>query len=626
MIFGVVHEDADYIKSVAELFSSVAAPMQCTSDIGQNYAFCSASKTCVSSVGAFSDSELSVVVAGEISSNHPQVANVTSGGNEKSPAVVFAKLYKELRSSAVGATSGQFCAAVWDKQQYTLSLFLDRSGGIKALYYMQIPDGFAFCSSLTTLLSMVKIERQIEVDAVWDLFATGYVVPPRTVIKHVFKVLPGQEVVYQEGVVRKKIADLIQFNSSSQNPGSTAQLEEKLLACLINYNFEPEAGFLLSGGIDSSMLVALTSRHIKKPITTFTASFPGSSLDESTYAKIVANKYDCRYEEIDLSQSSALDDLPEIVWHLGEPFLDFSVIPTFQLFKRLSQKTSLLVSGDGPDHLFGRFYPLAAKRYVDKNYKFIIKAMSLFPFTFPKKIMRAGSVSLAEAYRGLFALPAWGEAAYNSLYGLVNTPVPQQNSLEQYAATLNLPKESSLEGYMDALATMDFYLDGAFGVFGKIGRMADAHGLFVREPYLDRNVSDYIAQLPLPQKQGGTLLHLLASRSQEKRLLKFGIGPRYLPQEIINKKKGGFTPPLGGWLRKSICSLPASELLCTTLKESGFLSETVLDMILQEHKHGQRDWSRIIFMIISFDLWLRMFIEKEYSAFPGWTFKDVYAV
>ncbi|MCE1226585.1 MAG: asparagine synthase C-terminal domain-containing protein [Geobacteraceae bacterium] len=625
MIFGITHTDPQYIRTLTERFVSIVDPVEYSCDSGQQYALCYASKFQTATQSLSVDTRFITILSGEVYSKHPVAFSKYSSKEPCSHAELFGHLFNQLGGDAIRATSGQFCAAVWDKEESSLSLFLDRSGGIKVLYYLQLPVGFVFCSSLNTLLSVTKIQRLVDAEVVRDLFATGYVVPPKTVVEHVYKVCPGQKVSYKNGTIQTRQVDSIQFDSSVKGKGSADHLKERLLNSLERYASEPETFFLLSGGLDSSTLVALASRHVRKPITTFTAAFPGSSLDESSYAKIVAEDSGCIYQEVDLSGAEALDDLPEIVWNLEEPFLDFSAIPTFQLFKKLSTKTRTLISGDGPDHLFGRYYPLAAKRYVCHRYTGLVGVGSLLSSLIRKKISNAGSVSLAEAYRGLFALPAWGDENV-TLCGLVNMPsLDLAGSIERYSAQFQMPTELTFENHMDAVATLDFYLDGSFGVFAKIGRMADAHGLVVREPFLDREVSDYIAQLPLHQKQSGTLMHLLASKSRDKRLLKADLAPKYLPRAILKKKKGGFTPPLGNWLRKTVCLIPASKLLCKTLRTYNLLNETVIDRILQEHRSGQRDWSRIIFLIISFDLWLRMFIETEHSTFPGWKLKDIYA-
>jgi len=626
-IFGVVHKDPSEKSSIVYRLPPRLTVGGFEWISGDSFAFGASSKigTNIACDELFSQGGLHIVFSGEITNHRDFVdAGKNLSGRQDFHAPLFVNLYRQFGSDSVSKTSGQFCAAIWDEKTETLRLFLDRSGGIKALYYALLPNGFAFCSSLNLLMSACRLDKKINSELIQNLFATGYILPPRTLFKGVYKICPGEEVLYRNGEVKARIVDRIFFNSSKKQFGTADELTDRLTDSLARLTVEPEVGFLLSGGIDSSILVALTAQKLKKPVLAFSASFPGSEFDESAYARIVANDNDCSCNLVDLSQANALDDLPEIVWNLGEPFLDFSAIPTFHLLRQVKKRTSIIISGDGPDHLFGRYYPLAAKRYVGARYRKIVKMLGFLPVSFPAKIRNASNVSLFEAYSGLFSGPAWGSNARQSLSCLLNMKHKMEFGAEPFYSSLEIPPETDMAGFMDAVATLDFYVDGACGVFAKVGRMAEANGLLIREPYLDRSVSDYIANLSLSQKQGGSLLHLLASKSHSKQLLKHGVGFRCLPMEIINKKKGGFTPPLSAWLRETVCTLPASRLLSDAVKENEYFDINQLDQILQEHRHGVRDWAQIIFLVISFDLWVRLFVASDNDVFPNWKLMDLY--
>lgn len=609
LLFGLVHNNPEFLQTVCSRWEQMPAAKQRKILAGKDIIFGSE----VSGGGrdqtdVLSSAHLHVAFSGEI--NHCSVPDVVGRGCD-----LFAKLYSRYGSGSISKTSGHFSAAVWDKGGQELRLFVDRTGGIKTLYYTRLPGGFAFCSSLGILSSVLGLRKEINDSVICELFATGYILPPQTLWKGVNKICPGEEVRYHKGEVTRRRVDTICFHSSAAVESTRDELENRLANALARLTEEPETGFLLSGGIDSSILVALASQRLKKHISAYSAAFPGSLFDESSFAQVVAQANNCSLEFVDLSQTHALDDLPEIIWNLGEPFLDFSAIPTFQLFRKVRQKTSIVVCGDGPDHLFARYYPLAAKRYVGMRYRDAIAYLCKLPLAFPKKILRAAEVSQYESYRGLFSIPAWGEKANTTLAGLLKIPLPGEYDASAFFEGIEIPPESDFAGYMDAIATMDFYIDGACGVFAKVGRMADAHGLILREPYLDRDVSDLIASLPLQEKQRGTLVHLLASRTKNKWLLKYGIGSRLLPSEIIYKKKGGFTPPLGHWLREVVCPVPVPRLLSSTTMDLNIFNTNVFEMILQQHKLGIFDWSRVIFLVISFDLWIRIFLENEQGSF-----------
>jgi asparagine synthase (glutamine-hydrolysing) len=578
--------------------------------------------------GCTSDNIVHVVLAGEIANRRELNLLIDpKASSNRSDAGLFAALFQKHGAACLGMTNGQLCAVVWDSQNGSLSLFLDRVGGIKTLYYANLEGGLVFGSNLNSVLAAPSIRREINLAAVRQLFATGFILPPTTILKGVSKICPGEHVLCaRDAEIKRCIVDRVDFDSGSHVKQSANDLCEKLIDSLRSRTEDTETGFLLSGGIDSSSLLALTAQGLGRTAQTFTAAFPGSELDESPYAECVAQANECPNVRVELSDKAALDDLPEIIWHLGEPFLDFSVIPTFQLFRQIRSKTHCIVSGDGPDHLFGRYYPLAAKRYIAASYPRTVKLLSaLKGCSFIGKVRKAGEVSLTEAYRGLFAIPAWGVDHAGTMLGLLNLRDDQVGYDDSYLASLIKAEQKTYSSYFDAISTLDFHIDGAFGVFAKVGRMAEAHGLTVREPYLDRHVVDFIALLPLAQKQFGTMFHYLASQSRAKYLLKYGLGPRVLPEMVIKKKKGGFTPPLAQWLKETVCWVPVDQLLCKTLREAGVFDKDVVDKLLKAHLCGARDWSRIIFLIIAFDLWVRLYIEANDGTCPEWKLDQIYA-
>ena len=547
--------------------------------------------------------------------------------------MLFLKLFIEDKSNCLAKTSGHFCAAVWDSRHKRLCLYLDRTGGIKTLYYATIPGGFLFSSKLHELVYTRSHSRELNVGALHELFSTGYILPPNTLLKGIYKLCPGEQLSFENGKIHHKIVDRIKFQSRGSNlhEGAADHAEEltQLLAGAIRKPcYEAKPGFLLSGGLDSSILVSIASRYLKKHVRAYTAAFPGSTLDESRYAQFVAHSNHFPLHLFDLSCPTLLEDLPSIIWHLGEPFLDFSVIPTYHLFRNIRKHNcNIIIGGDGPDHLFGRYYPLAAKRYFGAKYSGIIQLLSKLPLNIPSKIREAGVASLSEAYRGLWAIPAWGRANY-SLYGSLNIPDAEyRQGHEYYYSLMGLPEREDSQHfveYFDALSLLDFYVDGSQGVFTKVGRMAEAHGLSLREPYLDREVSDFIAQLPLREKQFGNLFHFLTSRAGSKQLLRNVVGPRFLSKNVLAKRKGGFTPPLAEWLRQSICKIPVNRLISRSVAATRYLNLDRISRILAEHLEAVRDWSQVIFIIISFDLWHRMFVENDNRTLPPATLSEIY--
>lgn len=625
-IFGVVqkndHSSAFFDCIKASFGPTASIDQLCTSSVSLGgKALKSQEGVCAQST----DGRFVVAISGEILNKaelEKELANQESV--TRSDAQLVAALFKRYGNETIKKINGQFCAAVWDGKEKELTLLLDRVGGIKSLYFTEIESGFIFSSSFSALLSVPHLKKEVSEQALNELFETGYVLPPHTLMSNISKVAPGEAVTFGIKNTRKTIVDRLSFTARSDKEGNPEALASKLETAVEKLTKEPETGFLLSGGIDSSVLVAMAAQRLGKQAQTFTAAFPGSPLDESPYAALVAKANNCPNKAIVLSSTRSLDELPEIVWHLGEPFLDDSVIPTFLLFRQIRQETSLIISGDAPDHLFGRYYPLAAKCYVAQRHRTSMKLLSLFPLDPIQKIWRTGKLPLADAYKRLYAVPALGENGQTVISSLLKTREGNYTSGHSYTDALLSHQPSTIDEFIEAVSTIDFYVDGSFGVFSKVGKMAAANDLVLREPYMDRAVSDYIAGLPRTSKIQGGLLNLLKNNARTKYLLKFGLGAQLLPEEIISKSKGGFIPPLSLWLKEFLASNKIHRKLCATVIENGYINAVAFEKIATEHCNGVRDWSTIIFMLISFDLWVRLFVENSFTTFPGWKLSDVY--
>jgi asparagine synthase (glutamine-hydrolysing) len=569
-----------------------------------------------------------VIFSGEII-NRDEIINTRNERLCKSSgdAEIIKCLFEDYGSEFIKKISGQCCIALWLIKEKRLHLILDRVGGINNLYYTLTDKGFCFSSNIHPILAVPDVKKEINLNCLVELFTTGYVLPPNSLLKNINKLRPGEEIIFENGRVHSHILERIDFfpnnNCNLKNNGAD-ELHNKLVKAVRNLSMEKDAAFLLSGGIDSSTLVALGSRNLPRKIKTFTASFSGYDIDESEYAKIVAKTYDCEHELVELGDSYCIDVLPEIIWHLDEPFLDFSAIAVYHLFKEIKKKTSIIINGDGPDHLFGRYYPLAAKRYILNRCGYFKFLFNKIPSKLMNKLAMLTRSNLLEAYKGLFSIPVWGIENVNTMRDLFSPGINEYSNCNYYFRDIHMPDEGSFEDIFNTLSYIDFYIDGSFGVFSKVGKMASANDLLVREPYLEREVIDFIVNLPVKCKVRGNLIKLLLERAESKYLIKYKLGPKILPQALIKKRKGGFTPPLKEWLRERICSLPPDRLLCSTILNNEYLNLSFLERIFSENSNKIKDWTTFIFMVLSFDLWTRIIIENNYEYFPGWTLDEVY--
>ena len=546
--------------------------------------------------------------------------------NDITDADLFCYLYKRFESDVTKQITGSFSAAVWDENKRELRLYLDRTGGIHGLYYSLTPKMFAFSTSIPELLSIPGVPKNINRRSVFNFFATGYVLPPNTLLDGIRKVIPGTEIIIDENLnLQEKTVDSISIPDKYRKNIDINEFKEILSESLKRCSSGdiPKA-FLLSGGIDSSINVTLASKVNNNKIQAISAAFPGTDLDESKYAKIVADHNSCDIDIINMNRPDLIEDLPRMTWFLDEPTLDYSIIPTYCLFNEISKKYNVVISGDGPDHIFGRYYPLAAKRAL-APYSTIwgilgsITGSSIF-----KQLHRAGSGSYLDAYNEIFIVPEWGVKSLNLISEMFSGAFKLEDFESDYCSDVLDSKKKSYPDLFNQLTLMDYMIDGSFGVFAKIGKMAKANNIVMREPFLDRTVVDYVLALPVNMRVSGSFLDCLRSRGKGKYLLKHLLGPEILPAEIINKPKGGFTPPLSPWLRDTICQKSVEQILCKHVLENEYFNIDFLRRMFKEHASGQRDWTRIIFMLISFDLWVRINIEEGLTTAPAWKLKDVY--
>ena len=581
-------------------------------------------------VSSATESGLRIIFWGEILNRHEIIDYLRGRGcdvpSNAGDADLFSHLYRETGSSAVKKIAGLFCAAVWDSKNRKLHLLLDRTGGIHGLYYSVISDGFAFSTSIPGLLCIPGISNEIDPYSLYDFFTTGYVLPPDTLLKRIKKVRPGEEIaINAANELTSRMIDTIEVTPRSDIRAEASELRELLARAIQRTSADDvRKSYLLSGGIDSSILVALASGIDNSRPRTFTASFPGSELDESAFARIVADRYECESNIIDLNRNDLIEDLPKIVWHLDEPSLDYSVIPTFHLFKEIRKHSPVVVSGDGPDHLFGRYYPLAAKRALAPLSSVFHLLSRISKISFFEQVYRVSRGDLLKAYREIFIIPQWGIENLSRMEEFFSPDFRRKKRESQQYLDLKAFRSRSFADFFNELTFIDYYVDGSFGVFAKIGKMAKANDLLVREPYLDRDVLDFVLGLPIRKKVSGSFTALLRSKGKSKYLLKHELGPQMLPDRIIDKPKGGFTPPLTDWLKDTICRLPVDRILCPFILRENYFNLPFLKRVLREHKAGYRDWSSIIFMLISFDLWIRVNIENQMATAPEWKLSDIY--
>lgn len=527
-------------------------------------------------------------------------------------AELILRMYERQTTNIFPLINGRYCVAIYDEQKRSVTLFSDRSGGFYGLFYAQTAQSFTFGNQIQSILSLSQIPRELDTQALFTFFSRGYVSPPQTFIKNIYKNWPGEAVIlHGEGKkLERSFVDLIPFAPTIGARKSVEEFEDILRTAVKDASSDlTKSAFLLSGGIDSSSIVALASELSNSPLTTFSGAFPGTEFDESPFAMIVAKKYGCNASVVDMSGMSGIEQLPEIIQMHNEPTVDYSCLPTYTIFSHVRKTNRVIFGGDGPDHFFGRYYPVAAKQsvsYLSPLYQVLYALSHKDAFA---RLHWGASRTLQESYFGLFSLPSWGTANISRIPELFTDAVTKEPYPFDPLLPGNLEKRSNCyEELFHKTVFLDTLIDGAFGVFKKVGSMSHATDVKLCLPFMDRRVQDFIFQLPREQRVYGNFWNAFASNAKTKYLLKYGMGPKVLPEDIIAKNKGGFTPPLVNWFRQTLCKSPASKVLSPELQKAGIFQIDFVDRILSEHRDSVRNWTTIIFMIISFDLWYQSVI------------------
>ncbi len=524
---------------------------------------------------------------------------------------VIVHAWEQWGVSCVERFRGMFAFAVWDRRQETLFLARDRLG-IKPLFYAELPGGwFIFGSELKALKEDERLSREIDPTAVEDYFAFGYIPDPKTVYKRVRKLPPGFRLMIRRGQreLRPEQYWDVSFNLHSNLSEASAAVEltnRVKEAVNIRMMAEVPLGAFLSGGVDSSGVVAMMADSSADPVNTCSISFGDPRFNESQYAAIVAARYKTahRVEEVDPESFDLIDRLAALY---DEPYADSSALPTYRVCELAKKQVTVALSGDGGDENLAGYRRYRWHNYEERIRSFFPEALRrpLFGFlgnAYPKadwapKMFRAKSTfeSLArDTLAGyLHSVSIFSSSMRHMLFSDQLT-----RSLQGYRAVDvfrkladNAPTDHplSLVQYLD----IKTYLPG--DILTKVDRASMAHALEVRVPLLDHELVDWVSGLPPALKLKG---------KQGKYIFKRSLEP-YLPREILYRNKMGFAVPLASWFRGPLREKVRESILGKHMKECALFNESFLKKMVDHHQSGVRDYSAGLWTLLMFESFLR---------------------
>jgi len=506
---------------------------------------------------------------------------------------------------------GMFAFALWDERKRVLLLGRDRLGQ-KPLVYVQDRDRIAFASELSALLEVPWVQRSVDLEAL-DLYLTFQYVPhPWTMLQGVKKLPPGHGGIWRDGHFET-------FQYWHLHPQSPLSRKEDALEQLVHLLQESVSmrlmsdvplGAFLSGGLDSSIIVALMAREMSTPVKTFSIGFQESHFDERAYARAVAKHLGTEHEEFVVTPH-CLDILPDLVNHYGEPFGDSSAIPTFYLSRMTARNVKVALSGDGGDELF-HGYP----RYQ------AVKLASMYDRmpTALKGCCRSAANLLPDIRH------RWTRRGKRFLSHLESSPL--QRYLEWIDIFSEVEKErvlssevlaarktspiSFLVPYYERATSLDIVSKVAFmdlhtylpcDILAKVDIASMAYSLECRSPFLDHKLVEWTVSLPASMK----MRHL-----QTKRALRKAFG-HLLPPCVLRRQKKGFGVPLAQWFRTDLREYVQDVLVHGICIQEGLLEKKGISNLVKEHSQGNRDHGYRLWSLLVLEEWISKVLRASHQ-------------
>ena len=522
----------------------------------------------------------------------------------------IAHAYAEYGTDCFAMLRGMFAIAIVDQDRRRLVLARDRIGK-KPLYLGELSPGvLGFGSELKTLLAVPGWQPRIAMDAVQDFFSLGYIPAPDTIFEGIGKLPPGHWMSIEPGqnggapnIVQTRYSH-VDFLPKWTDDEDT--LQERLFAELddavrVRLVSDVPFGAFLSGGLDSSVVCALMTRHLSQPLKTFSIGFDEAGFDELPDARRVAQHLGTEHHEM-VVRPDAANLLETLVHHFDEPFGDSSAIPTFLVSQLAARHVKMVLSGDGGDELFAgysryrRYATLQRIRHTTLGLAPGLARLggALLPGAHGRRLSGIGqrlSLPWPDDYLALVALanPAdlrllFGERAHTDPFGSVRQRFVRPD-IDSHA-------EQILSGDMDTYLVDDILV--------KVDRTTMANSLEARAPLLDQNLIAFSARLPFDLKLHG---------EQGKYLFR-KVAARLLPAEVLTKRKQGFAIPLATWFRNELRPMLLDTIGSRAFKERGIFDHEGIQRLVNEHQQGLQDRGELLWMVMVLETWMRSLPEQ----------------
>jgi asparagine synthase (glutamine-hydrolysing) len=493
-----------------------------------------------------------------------------------SDAEVIVHLYEELGVECVQRLRGMYAFAIWDSPARQLLLARDRIGK-KPLFYADRGDRLTFASEPRAILADGGVPREVDAMAI-DLFLHYQTVPaPRSAFRAIQKLPPAHTLTWHDGASSSRRYWKLSYRDRYANATAQEAVElirgELLQATRLRLRSDVPVGAFLSGGVDSSAVVAAMARQADRPVKTFSIGFDVGEFDETASSREVARTYATEHHELVLD-ATAMELLPRLVWHYGEPFADSSALATFALAEMASRHVTVALNGDGGDEAFAGY-----RRYAEPAPE--------RPLIRHHAERRAHAYFEASARMELYQ-PEFSESLDKDGWrAVVEEPYRASDATDPLERVLDVDVQTYLGD--DLLVKMD------------IATMA--HSLEARSPLCDQRVQEVAAALPMAMKLSGSTTKAIFKQAMRD----------WLPSCIIDRPKMGFGIPIAEWLRGR---LAADVLLDPRALSRGLFRQERVRALVREHELGQGNHGYRIWTLLMLELWFRTYIDERIGNGP----------
>jgi asparagine synthase (glutamine-hydrolysing) len=563
-----------------------------------------------------------IVYNGEIYNHQELRRNLETRGHvykTRSDTETILHAYEEYGESCVHKLRGMFAFVLWDARHHRIFAARDRLG-IKPLYYALRNGTLVFASEIKAILASGVIPINLSPDSLPEFFAFGQTIDDRTLFEGVVKLMPGHLLSFDGEQLRIQRYWDWQFDESGERVDARFYIDRfnELIEDSVRCHLMSDVpiGVFLSGGLDSSLIAAVTGRLHSQPVQTFTVGFEDRYYSEFGEARTVAAHIGANHHETLITASEFVEAIPKLIWHEDEPLKGPASVALYFVSKLASEHVKVVLTGEGSDELFAgyndRYWATMLNRRLSRfGDKFVPEALRKHVV---RKILWKLSLPLAvkkKISHTILYLPSNVEGLFFENFHTIFTREMQQDLLNRgcirdllsndpYSNALALFERSNARHLLHRMLYTDVNMD-MVELLMKQDQMTMAASIESRVPFLDHLLVEFAGTVPPHLCLNGRPGKVLVKKAAEK----------FLPREIVHRPKMGFPVPFSNWLKEDSTATVDEIILDHKTRARGYFNVRYIETLLKDHRAGRRDYQNQIWMLLNFELWHRIFLDKS---------------